>query len=350
LANGNNGGKLAQPRMPVVSVIIVNFNGAHLLPDCLGSLKQQTFGDFEVIFVDNGSTDPSVNIARELFPQIEIIALYSNTGFAHANNVGIAAARGEFVVLLNNDACAAPTFLEELLRAVESSEEIGLAAPKILNFFERTVIDSVGGLRMTADGIGEGRGRGEVDNGQYDELVDILVPSGCAALYRRKMLEEIGGFADEFFAYCEDAELGLRTRLAGYRAISVPKAVAYHKYSASTHAYSSRKLFLVERNRCYVMARTFPLRLILISPLWTLCRYALMGYAALSRRGRGVAVNNEGVGTLAFALVRGAWNGLRSLPDQWRRRASVARKIPSSAFVTLLRNHRASLRHLILRP
>jgi GT2 family glycosyltransferase len=334
--------------MATISVVIVNFNGAHLLPDCLGSLKQQTFRDFEVIFVDNGSTDASVKIARDILPHIQVIALDSNAGFARPNNLAIAAARGDFVVLLNNDASVAPTFLEKLLHAVQDDPSIGLGAPKILNFFERNVIDSVGGLCMTRDGIGEGRGRGEIDKGQYDALIEVLVPSGCAALYRRAMLQEIGGFAEEFFAYCEDAELGLRARLAGYRAISVPGAIAYHKYSASTHAYSSQKLFLVERNRFYVLTRVYPMRLLLLSPVWTLCRYVLMVYAALSRRGRGVAVTNEGLESLASALIRGAWNGLRSIPAQWRRRASVRRTISPSAFLALLRTHRASLRHVIL--
>ena len=127
-----------------------------------------------------------------------------------ANNIGMRAATGRYVVLLNNDIKADEHFLEELVRAAESDEKIGMAAPKILNFYEPQRIDSVGGLLLCADGIGRGRGRGELDQGQYDGLREGLLPSGCAALYRKEMLDEVGLLPEEFFAYCEDSDLGLR--------------------------------------------------------------------------------------------------------------------------------------------
>lgn len=332
--------------MPTVSVIIVNYNGEALLEDCLGSLRRQTYRDFEVVFVDNGSADRSIERARELMPEARIIPLAENTGFAKGNNVGIEAATGRYVVLVNNDTEADPRFLEELVLAAEANHQAGMIAPKILNFFDRDLIDSVGGLLLCGDGIGQGRGRGERDRGQYDALEEILLPSGCAALYRREMLDEVGLFPEDFFAYCEDSDLGLRGRWAGWSAVSAPRAVVFHKYSASSSAYSPWKLRLVERNHYLLALRTFPLRMLATVPAWSLYRYSLMAMALASGRGKGQATAGGQTGALLGSFVKGHWEALLEGPRALRDRASP-RRLSDADFRALLGRHRMSLRHMI---
>jgi GT2 family glycosyltransferase len=327
-----------------VSVIIVNRNGSELLDDCLGSLTQQTYRDFELIFVDNGSTDDSLDKVRRLMPAARIVASAVNLGFAAGNNAGIRQASGKYIVLLNNDTRAEPQFLEELLAVADRDPGTGMVAPKILNFFQPDQIDSVGGLLLCPDGIGQGRGRGECDVGQFDDLDEILIPSGCAALYRRDMLDEIGLFDERFFLYCEDSDLGLRSRWAGWRARSAPRAVVYHKYSASTSAYSPLKLFYVERNHFLLALRNFPARLWLQLPVWTLYRYVLMALALLRGAGKGQA-GPSGRLWIAFlqAHVSACWLG----PGYLLRRPSP-RRITAAAFAQLVRQHRLSIRKMIL--
>jgi GT2 family glycosyltransferase len=333
--------------MPSTSVIIVNWNGARHLPDCLGSLQRQSYRDFETILVDNGSTDDSIILAQKLLPDIRIVRLANNTGYAAANNRGIQTASGRYVVLLNNDTETHPEFLQELVTAVERDAQIGMVGPKILNFFDRDVIDSVGGLLVTPDGIGQGRGRGERDRGQYDHLTEVLLPSGCAALYRKEMLDAIGLLAEDFFAYCEDLDLGLRGVWAGWKALAAPRAIVFHKYSATSSAYSPFKLFLVERNHYFVLLKNYPWRLLTRVPFWTAWRFGLMLAAALRGKGKGCAVHTASIGQLIGALLRGHWEALRAAPFQLRR-GPVSRALSSRRFARLLRKHRMSLKRMLL--
>ncbi len=333
--------------MPTVSIILVNLNGAGLLPDCLASLNAQTYRDFETILVDNGSQDASVAVARTHMPDVKVIPLKENTGFAAGNNVGIRASVGRYVLLLNNDTVADERFLLELVRAVEQDARVGMVAPKILNFYERRVIDSVGGLVLSPDGIGQGRGRGEVDAGQYDGLREALLPSGCAALYRRELLDEVGLLAEDFFAYCEDADLGLRAVWAGWKAVAAPRAVVFHKYSATTSAYAPLKLFLVERNHYFLVLKNYPLVALALVPFWTLLRFGLMAYAAACGKGKGAAAAGGKVGALVVALLRAHGAALCGLASQLAHRPSLKR-IGSGEFVARLRAHRLPLTRMIL--
>lgn len=328
----------------------MNFNGERLLPDCLNSLNAQTYRDFETLFVDNGSTDASLNTARELMPEIRLIELKENTGFSGGNNVGFKESRGKYVVLLNNDTACAPDFLAELVRAIESAPKdacVGMIAPKILNFYDRNIIDSVGGLLFGPDGIGMGRGRGERDEGQYNALTEILMPSGCAALLTREMLDETGFFADDFFAYCEDMDFGLRAAWAGWNAISAPRAVVYHKYSASSSTYSALKMQLVERNHYFVALKNFTPAMLLAFPFWTWCRYALMLYAVLRGKGKGKAAASEKISRLIGAFIKGHWQALIGTPRQLRRRPKIKR-LTSREFHAKLKPHRATMIKIIL--
>jgi len=331
--------------MPTVSVIIVNYNGEELLDDCLGSLGRQTYQDFEIVFVDNGSHDNSLARANHLCPGIRCVKLQHNTGFAGGNNEGFRHATGSYIVLLNNDTEADPRFLEELVQAAERRPEIGMVAPKILNFYDREEIDSVGGFVLCPDGIGQGRGRTEKDQGQYDHLDEILVPSGCAALYRRSMLLEVGFFDERFFAYCEDTDLGLRGRWAGWEAVSAPRSVVYHKYSASTGAYSPTKMRLVERNHYLTAVKLLPFWSLLCLPIYSGYRYLLMAYAVVTKKGKGKAA---GKGALLWAFIAGHAQALLGVPGSIIRRCRTKKLLTSRQMHALLKANRIDLKQLIV--
>ena len=234
----------------LVSVVIVNYNRRELLLACLGSLERQTLAGFEVILVDNGSTDGSVEEAASRFANSfpsgwRVIRNKENRGFCAANNQGFSESSGEFVALLNNDAEAEPGWLAGLLTGISVADDVGMAASKILVYEDSRRIDKAGHL-IYPDGQNRGRGSGEIDRGQFDRMEEVLWPDGCAALYRKEMLEEIGGFDEDLFAYGDDAELGMRARVAGWRCFYMPSAVVRHHRGSTLGVLSSRRLELIE--------------------------------------------------------------------------------------------------------
>jgi hypothetical protein len=213
------------------------------------------------------------------------------------------------------------------------------------------VIDTVGHL-LYPDGLNRGRGRLERDAGQYDSRRTALFPSGAAALYTRRMLEDVGLFEERLFLYGDDAELGLRGRLAGWACAFAPRAVAYHHYSRSAGSYSELKAFYVERNRVLVLLRVFPLALVLASPLFTAARLALQAWGALTGRGAAGRLAAEtstlrlvGVTLRAYASALAA--APATLGERWRGRRT--RRIGTRAFVRLLAEHRLSAREAALK-
>lgn len=319
------------------------------LGDCLGSLRQQTFRDFETVLVDNGSRDGSLEFVRERFPEVRTIALAENRGFAGGNNAGIAAASGTYIALLNNDTKADREWLARLVDALHDPDDrIGMWASKILSFGSPGVIDNVG-LLLYPDGTGRGKGRLEQDQGQYDHETEALLPSGCAGLYRRSMLDEIGPLDEEYFAYADDVDLGLRGRLAGWGCRFVPGAVVHHRYSASSSAYSPLKAFLVERNRIWVLWKCFPPGLIAASFWYTPKRFTYQFVAAL--RGRGLSGQfrrEQGILPAAAALFKAWRSALVGLPRILRQRRSMraVRRMGSAEFRRLLRRFELSASEL----
>src|SRR5581483_11085739 len=173
-------------------------NRRPLLRACLQSLQKQQGVQFETILVDDGSSDGSAELAPEF--GAKLIKNTSNLGFCAANNQGIAAAKGDFVALLNNDAEAEPGWLAALERACSRGPDVGMAASKVLVWEDPARIDKIGHL-IFPDGQNRGRAAGALDRGQFDNEQDVLWPDGCAAMYRKSMLDEIGGFDEDFFAY-----------------------------------------------------------------------------------------------------------------------------------------------------
>lgn len=254
--------------MPSVSFIIVNWNRRNLLGDCLESLRRQTFRNFEIILVDNGSHDGSADYVRNVFPEVRIIQLSYNAGFSIGNNMGIREARGKYIALINNDIRIDGQWLIEMVKAAEGNPSAGMFASHILR--PDGTIDSAGCM-IYRDGNGMCRNRGKTSLGNTDLYPDF--PSGCAAMYRRSMLDQIGLFDERFFMYNEDTELGIRAHLVGWKCLYVPSAIALHLYSQSSSPYSLKKLFHVELNRLRIMAKHFSLAQIAVSIPWTVIRY-----------------------------------------------------------------------------
>jgi GT2 family glycosyltransferase len=310
---------------PRVSVVVVTWNGRHLLPACLASLEAQTYPDLELVVVDNGSTDGSAEWLETTWgARIRLLRSSTNLGFAGGNNLGIRAGTGAYVALLNNDATADPGWVEALVAAAEADPGVGMCASRIYLQDGGGVLDSAGGLLLSRDGIGRGRGRLEPDRPEFARGADVLLPSACAALYRRAMLDEVGVFDADFFLYCEDSDLGLRGRLAGWRCRYVPEAVVVHRYSGTAAAYSPLKAFHVERNRIWVVLKCFPLSLVFASLGYSLARYLAQAAGALTGRGASSRLARDVPAWSMVALVVRAWAAaLRRLPDMWRRRRAI---------------------------
>jgi GT2 family glycosyltransferase len=337
---------------PIVSVVIVNWNGKHLLGECLDSLTAQHVEGIEIILVDNGSQDGSSDYVRERYPGVRVLSLPVNKGFAGGNNAGIRISAGKYVALLNNDTKADPDWLANLLKAAEESPPLtGMWASKILSYDRPDVIDNVG-LLLYPDGLGRGKGRLERDEGQHDRPGEALFPSGCAGLYSRAMLDEIGLFDEEFFAYADDVDIGLRARLAGWGCSYVPGARVYHKYSSSSDAYSPLKAFLVERNRIWILLKYYPVEMILVSPCFTLLRLLAHLLGAVTGQGASGRFSRQHSVFQAIEILFRAWiAALKGMPGvlQQRRAFSRKRRLGRIALYRLFCMHRISVREIALK-
>jgi len=333
-----------------VSIIIVNWNGAGYLPDCLESLSRQSFRDFETILVDNGSEDESVSLVRESYPWVRLVELETNTGYAGGNNAGLNVAGGEYIVLLNNDTRAESEWLELLVKAAEEHPAAGMVASRTCVFGQPDVIDTLGG-KVCRDGMSRGafRGRRFSELG-FGPIVDVLYPSPTAALYRRSMIDEVGFFDEDFFAYAEDTDLGLRARWHGWDAVAATGAIVHHRYSGTGGTFSPFKLYLVERNHHFVAIKNFPLSWLLLAPLFMVGRYWEQAWAILTGEGSGSEFRSSGRrGELTGAIVRAHLHAARKLPAMLRKRRQLMkrRKISPTQMTRMLKSHRLTFRELL---
>lgn len=312
---------------PLISVVIVNWNSSHYLDRCISSLKGQSYPNFEVIVVDNGSTDDSVSLIKDKYGDFaRLICLKKNLGFGKGINIGINASQGEFIAILNNDAEADPHWLKELLKGFRMHKNVGMCASKILLYNRRNVIDKVGHL-IYKDGLNKGRGAMEEDLGQYNSIEEVFSADGCAAMYKKAMLEEIGLFDEDFFAYGEDAEIGMRGRMFGWKCIYMPTAIVYHIHSGTYGIYSPLKVFLVERNRLWLAIKLFPLKLLIKSPYYTFLRFIWNTYSLISGQGAAAQFTKEySKGKLFLILVRAYLSGLAGLPKILKKRVEIQMK------------------------
>ena len=303
-------GPLSSDLQPRISVIVPNWNGAHLLPTCLNSLRRQTLTPHEIIIVDNTSTDGSLELLARDYADVHVIALPRNAGFTGACNVGIRASHGKWVALLNSDTEADEHWLAEVVAACERHPEAGLVASKMRLFDRRDILHTAGDF-YRLDGIPGNRGVWQRDEGQFDREEYVFSACGGSAAYRRSMLDEVGLLDDDFFFSCEDIDLAWRAQLAGWKCVFAPKAIVYHKLAATGGGPTAS--FHDGRNAIWVVAKNYP------GSLWKrywrgVLRAQLRITSDALRAWRGVA---------ARARLRGQLAGLLGLPKMLRKRPAI---------------------------
>ncbi|AFC27519.1 hypothetical protein PM3016_552 [Paenibacillus mucilaginosus 3016] len=283
----------------LVSIVIPNYNGKKYIKTCLESIKKQTYKDFEVIFVDNGSSDGSVDYVKAHYPEILLITLEENFGFSIAVNRGIEKAQGDYVVLLNTDTEATDNWLYELVTCVTSNSKIFSCASKMLQYYDKDKIDDAGDFYSI---LGWAYQDGHDESASlYTE--DRYIFSSCAgaAIYRKSLFEKVGLFDERFFAYLEDVDIGYRAQIEGYFNYFCSKAIIYHIGSATSGGgYSPFKVKLSSRNNLYLIYKNMPLIQIVLNIPFILIGI-IIKYLFFRRKNLGIAYKEgliEGLKTL----------------------------------------------------
>ncbi len=250
--------------MSRVSIIIPNYNGEEYIRGCLDSLKEQDFGDFEILVVDNCSTDGSAETVRNEYPGVTLKVLEDNFGFSRAVNEGLKLSDAPYVILLNNDTRAEKGFVRNLYETVSADEHIFSASAKMLSMKDPDRIDGAGDL-YCALGWAFARGKGKSRN-RYKKPCRVFASCGGASIYSRRILDEIGWFDEFHFAYLEDVDIGYRARIMGYKNVYCPEAVVYHAGSAvSGSRYNDFKIRLSARNNMYIIMKNMPVLQIILN-------------------------------------------------------------------------------------
>ena len=237
-------------RIPLVSIIIVNYNSGNLILDCVQSILESSYTNLEIILVDNASSDDSHKVCKEKFQSVFLIENKQNLGYCEGNNVGIKSAKGEFVVILNPDTTVEPNWLNELLKAFQDLGD-GLYQPKILALSDKKIIATTGNM-IHIFGFGFARDRGEIDKNQRSTIEQIGYASGTCLFTSTSVMKKIGLFDPFLFLYHDDLDLGWRAAQMGIKSFYVPKSVIYHAESYLLK-WSARKFFWLERNRQYCL-------------------------------------------------------------------------------------------------
>lgn len=296
--------------MMTVTVIIVNWNSGELLAECLRRLGAQTVQPERVLVVDNASTDGSITGAGKLAGNVTVLRMNANLGFAAGNNRALAECETELVALLNPDAFPEPDWIERLLAAARAHPEIAAFGSRQLCQGDPEVLDGIGDIYHMS-GLAWRGGHGMRQQARDLVAREIFSPCAAAALYRRQVLEDSGGFDEDFFCYQEDVDLGFRLRLAGHKAMYVPDAVVHHVGSASTGGqWSDFAVYHGFRNPVWVFVKNMPGALFwLLLPL-----HAALNLASIllfSMRGQG------------SVILKAKWDALLGIPRMWRKRRAI---------------------------
>jgi len=236
-----------------VSIIILNWNGEKLLQECLDSVYKNNLQNTEIILVDNASTDNSIGLVKQNFPEIKIIRNKKNYGYAKGNNIGIKNARGKYIVILNNDVIVEEDWLEKLVNAADTNDSTGIFGSRQMFYHNRDKVDSIGGF-LKKDGPHNINNSTPWTN--PDKNREVFSVAGAAMLLKRKMLQEVGLFDPMYFLYYEDFDLCWRARLLGWKCYYVSSAVIYHHRGAST-SRTGKHMFYGERNRWWTLIKNF---------------------------------------------------------------------------------------------
>jgi GT2 family glycosyltransferase len=318
---------------PCVSIIVVNYNGKRFLNRCLSSLLRADYSNFEVIVVDNGSSDGSLSAANKVFAhdcRLKIIKNDANVGIAEANNIGLGHAQGKYVVFLNNDTVVDTGWISELIKVMESDVSIVAAQSKLLLMDHPTRYDCAGGF-IDYNGDTYARGYFARDTGQYEKIEEIFTCKSAAMIIRRDALHRIGLMDSTYFFYYDDTDFCWRIWLAGYKVVYVPFSVVYHKGGGSTPKELSKQFFLqiylLNRNRIMTLVKNYALRnLIRYLTPWLIKEIGRIVFAGL----RGYRRSNTLYSVASAKAI--LWN-LTNLPDIWKKRLYVqriVRRLPDS--------------------
>jgi len=333
---------------PLVTVIVVTVNNLNLLRNCLNSLRAQDYEPLEIIVVDNGSDEDVQGMLSREFPDVRGLRLDRNYGFAEGNNKGIERARGEYIALINNDAVAAPQWISSLVLTAESDNKIGAVASVIIDGNKPDTLDSFG-VGITLDGMSRQAMRGRpVPHIMKPE--EVLVFSGCACLLRKEALDEVGDFDKDFFAYCEDTDLGLRMRWAGWKIAVAPNAYVQHFYSMTVGKFSLQKIYFVERNHIWVALKNFPWFLLFILPFVTTWRYIVQTYFILSGKSELNKFTESHSSIALFAIyLKSYMSMLLKSPVMFTKRWSFRnkRRMSSIKMLHILMKYRLSMSELL---
>ena len=328
---------------PLVSVVIPTLAADARLLECLEALTRQTLRDFAVIVVDNSGQRRAGRVPLPGSPRM--LENARNVGYGAAVNEAFHASASPFLAVLNDDAAPHPQWLASLVEAIQQRPDAGMCASQV-RLFNEDRLDSAAML-VARDGSSKQRGHGRPP-GDFPAFEEALFPSGSAALYRRAMLEEIGLFDESFFLYCEDTDLGLRARWAGWTCLYVPEAIVEHHYSHSAGGASRLKAYFVERNRLFVVAKNFPAGMLVRVPFATAARYLWHVWYILEGRGAAArfrASGHAGPRMLWYA-VRAHVALLASLRRLWRERRGIRAhaRITPRVFRRLIDCHSISAR------
>ncbi|MFW9803591.1 MAG: glycosyltransferase family 2 protein [Candidatus Thorarchaeota archaeon] len=251
--------------LPLVTIIVLNYNGRGMLQWCLPSILKTDYPNYELLLVDNASSDDSVEFVRKRYPSIRIIVNEENLGFAEGNNRGIRLARGKYIALLNNDVLVEPEWLIELVRIAEQKTQVGALAPKIMALKVDTANQPVQKTRLiynTAScqdivGFAYSRGDAHIDRGQYDDVEEVLAACGIC-MVSRKALRTVGFFDSTFFFSHEDIDLSWRMRLAGFKVYYVPTSIIHHRWGTRGKTLRMfNALYHEERNRLTTLMKLY---------------------------------------------------------------------------------------------
>ncbi len=292
------------------TVVIPNYNGLKYIGDCLDSLYRLKEQDlFQVLVVDNGSKDGSPEVVKEKYPWVKLVQLSENTGFCHGVNVGIEEARTPYVILLNNDTIVLEGFVKGLVDAIEQDDKIFAASAMMLQWQNHDLIDDAGDQYCVL-GWAYARGKGKKALG-YQKPAKIFAACGGASVYRKSIMDTIGYFDENHFAYLEDIDISYRAAIYGYRCVYTPDSKVLHAGSATTGSrYNEFKTSLASANSVYLIGKNMPL----LQLIWNL-PFLLSGFLIKT-----LFFFRKGMG---FLYLKGLVNGVRKLTSQEGRNHKV---------------------------
>jgi hypothetical protein len=302
---------------PLVSIVVINYNGKQHLKVCLDSLLRTDYPNFEIILVDNASTDGSVEWVTKNYPQIRIVSNKVNLGFSGGCNTGIRNARGKYVAILNNDVEVDKNWLKPLVDILERDTKIGAADSKYLNFYERNKFDFSAAAGRYLDYFGNvySRGHGENDEGTYNNLCRIFV---ALTIFRKEVIFKVGLFDEDFFCGYEDVDLSWRINLIGYKIYYVPNSVIYHKSGATTKLNKIlRPEFYIrdKKNRLVSLIKNYSIEtLVFVIPVVLLEYLGLLVYLIL-----------KGKKVYALCVIKAVIQVFKSFKEIWKKHLLVNR-------------------------